>query len=202
MRSGALAAEDEALIADKHSLRAAMRQRRDGIPASDQQRAATSAAFHLSRFLEGRALSMVALYASIHTELDSSPLARALEARGIATCFPLVQRHRRVLEFRAAPLAELVPGCLGIPEPTDNHPIVDLRTIDCFVIPGLAFDRTGTRLGWGGGYYDQTLIHNPSASRIGLCYAVQVVSSLPQGPQDVPMTALATEEGVVACKRP
>jgi len=202
LTSGALAAEDEALVADKHSLRTAMRRLRDGLPGPDRQRAAERVAFHLGRYLEGRALGMVALYASIHSELDSTPLAQALEARGISTCFPLVHRFQRVLEFRAAHLSELVPSRLGIPEPTDDHPIVELQTIDCFLIPGLAFDRSGSRLGWGGGYYDQTLIHNPSAPRIGLCYAAQIVSSLPHGPRDVPMTALATEEGVVACSRP
>jgi 5-formyltetrahydrofolate cyclo-ligase len=70
-------------------------------------------------------------------------------------------------------------------------------TPDFLLVPLLAFDRTGARLGYGGGYYDRTLAALPLAGRLGLAYAAQEVAEVPVGPHDVRLPAIATELGVI-----
>jgi 5-formyltetrahydrofolate cyclo-ligase len=67
-------------------------------------------------------------------------------------------------------------------------------------VPLLAFDRTGARLGYGGGYYDRTLALLPGATTIGIAYAFQEVSDLPTGPHDIRLDAIATETGLIRPK--
>jgi 5-formyltetrahydrofolate cyclo-ligase len=72
--------------------------------------------------------------------------------------------------------------------------------IDCVFVPGLAFDRHGGRLGFGGGYYDRFLCHiSPLASVCGLAFGIQVVPCVPQMPHDIRMHVLVTEQGPIPC---
>jgi len=90
-------------------------------------------------------------------------------------------------------LDNLEPGRFGIPEPKDSCPVVDKSSVDLFIVPGVAFDRKGYRLGRGLGYYDK-LLAGLTASKIGIAYAAQVVAEVPHTSYDVPMTALITQE--------
>jgi 5-formyltetrahydrofolate cyclo-ligase len=75
---------------------------------------------------------------------------------------------------------------------------VDPASIDLVVTPGLAFDRRGRRLGYGGGHYDRFLRRlPPSTIRVGIGFAAQVVDRVPAGPTDEPLDALVTEEGLI-----
>jgi 5-formyltetrahydrofolate cyclo-ligase len=74
-------------------------------------------------------------------------------------------------------------------------------TPDLLLVPLLAFDHRGHRLGYGGGYYDRTLAALPHATAIGCAYAAQQVDDLPATAQDVPLHAIATERGVLVSRR-
>ncbi|WMW64640.1 5-formyltetrahydrofolate cyclo-ligase [Nitratidesulfovibrio liaohensis] len=100
--------------------------------------------------------------------------------------------------------ADLTPGRYGIAEPDPTRcPAIDMDAAPAFapglaVIPGVAFDRQGNRLGHGAGYYDRFLAH-PAMARtalVGLAYAFQIVPALPVAPWDRPVHALCTEEGL------
>jgi 5-formyltetrahydrofolate cyclo-ligase len=71
---------------------------------------------------------------------------------------------------------------------------------DFLLVPLLAFDRAGRRLGYGAGYYDRTLAALPGRPAIGCAYAVQEVEAVPAGPQDARLDAVATERGVIVCE--
>uniref|UniRef100_B8DIG1 5-formyltetrahydrofolate cyclo-ligase n=1 Tax=Nitratidesulfovibrio vulgaris (strain DSM 19637 / Miyazaki F) TaxID=883 RepID=B8DIG1_NITV9 len=100
--------------------------------------------------------------------------------------------------------ADLKPGRYGIAEPDPARcPAIDMDVApdfapDLAVIPGVAFDRQGNRLGHGAGYYDRFLAHPAMArtSLVGLAYAFQIVPALPVAPWDRPVHALCTEEGL------
>ena len=79
-------------------------------------------------------------------------------------------------------------------------PQVSIVTPDFLLVPLLAFDRRGHRLGYGAGYYDRTLAELPGAFALGCAYAVQEVPDVPAGPHDMRLDAVATERGVIFCK--
>ncbi len=94
-----------------------------------------------------------------------------------------------------------VRHALGMEEPRPDAANVPLRAIDLILVPGLAFDRRGARLGRGGGYYDRTLPGlRPDAVRVAIAHPSLVVDRLPEGPYDVRVDALALPDGVVAVR--
>lgn len=96
--------------------------------------------------------------------------------------------------YRMAALsADLKPGKFGIPEPVEP---VRAGALNLILVPGIAFDRTGNRLGRGGGFYDRLLAEYPGATAIGLCFDFQLVDSLPVEPHDRPVNWIVTESQV------
>jgi len=136
---------------------------------------------------------VLAVYAAKGTEVDATAIAEHAARRGIETVYPRVVDGERTLTFHAAPPAELATSRFGILEPRADVPPVALERIAAFVIPGLAFDLDGGRIGWGHGYYDATLAKAPGALRIGLAFACQLVDHVPHDPHDIPMNLIITE---------
>ncbi len=138
--------------------------------------------------------SVLALYAPKGSEVDTRLLDGHARSHGIRVVYPRVVDGQRVLAFHEVVPRELeVSGRFGLREPRADAPVVALGDITAFVVPGLAFDRAGGRIGWGRGYYDATLAGAPGALRIGLAFACQVVESIAREPHDAPMHYLITE---------
>ena len=129
---------------------------------------------------------------------NTAPIAAALAAEGTPLAYPRVTLGQRWLTFhRIGSPDELTPGTFDIPEPPTTAPVVPARRIGVFLVPGLAFDRQGNRLGWGMGHYDTTLSNNLEALRVGLAYETQLVDQVPVDGHDLPMHLIVTERGVV-----
>ncbi len=96
---------------------------------------------------------------------------------------------------------DFVSGAYGIKEPgSDSYDFVDPHEIDLIVVPGLAFDNQGGRLGFGKGYYDRLFASgNPKTLRFGVALDFQVVASLPQSKDDLPVHSIVTEKRVLFC---
>lgn len=143
----------------------------------------------------------VLFYASLAEEVDTRPLLRAWLDRGRIPLLPGVEGRGGPLW--AAPVhdlgADLKPGAYGILEPDRSRTgTVDWRTIQVVVLPALAFDLRGYRLGRGGAYYDRSLRSlAPHARRIGLAFECQIVERLPAERHDVPVHRVVTEERVI-----
>lgn len=132
------------------------------------------------------------------SEVDVRPTLLALHARGHRIALPVTTPRGEPLVFRAwAPGAAMERGRGGTQHPAGPE---QLRP-DVFLVPLLAFDRMGRRLGYGGGYYDRTLPLFPGAPRIGVAFAAQEVEEVPSGPEDARLDRVATERGVVHCAR-
>jgi 5-formyltetrahydrofolate cyclo-ligase len=95
--------------------------------------------------------------------------------------------------FAEARLDELVPGSYGLREPPASAARVELSEIAAFVIPGVAFDRSGGRIGWGRGHYDATLTAAPAAIRIGVAFECQVLDRVERDPHDAVLHHIVTE---------
>lgn len=135
----------------------------------------------------------VAAYWPMRTEADPRPVLAALHARGIPLALPVVLGRGQPLAFRAwAPGAAMVPGGFGVQVPAEDRPVVPRA----LVVPLLAFDRAGFRLGYGGGFYDRTLAALRATGpvlAVGLAYAVQEVAHVPRTIDDQRLDRIVTE---------
>jgi 5-formyltetrahydrofolate cyclo-ligase len=132
----------------------------------------------------------------IGEELDIRPLLHALHARGHPIVLPVTPRRGNPLTFRLwQPGDALEPERFGT-----FRPIGAERAPDFLLVPLLAFDRRGYRLGYGAGFYDRTLESLPGRFALGVAYAMQEQPEVPAGPRDMRLDAVATETGVVFCK--
>jgi len=143
--------------------------------------------------------AIIAGYWPMGDEMDPRLLMLALASRGHAIALPVTPPRGQPLAFRAwAPGAALRPGPMGTSEPVAGE---ELRP-DVVLVPLLAFDRAGRRLGYGGGYYDRTLAALPGAKAIGIAYAGQELAEVPAGLRDFRLPLIATEAGVILCGDP
>ena len=132
----------------------------------------------------------------IGQEIDIRPLLLALHERGHPIVLPETPKRGNPLIFRL-----WHPGVVMISERFGTlRPDGEVRTPDFLLVPLLAFDRRGYRVGYGAGYYDRTLAALPGRFRLGVAYAGQELDRVPAGPYDERLDAVATERGVIFCK--
>jgi len=185
------------LHAVKLAARTAASARRQGlVPLGlDPVAAGLALMAHVLRDYPPPAGAVVSGYWPIGTEIDIRPLLRALHDRGHPIALPVTPRRGEALTFRG-----WQPGDVLVPERFGTmRPIGGLLVPDALLIPLLAFDASGGRLGYGGGFYDRTLAGLPNRSRIGCAFAAQQVDAVPVGPYDIRLDAVATERGIIRC---
>ena len=134
------------------------------------------------------------------SEISLLPLLARLQGEGWVTAMPIVVGEGVPLVFRAwAPGEATVPGIWEIPMPPETAAEV---LPDVLLVPMLAFDRQGYRLGYGGGFYDRTLEKLRKLKKvtaIGVAYAAQEMAEVPRGPYDQPLDWIMTEKATSRC---
>jgi 5-formyltetrahydrofolate cyclo-ligase len=140
-----------------------------------------------------RQAGSIGLYSPVLNEVHTELVARRCLADGKRLAYPRVAgAELRFVEISG--LGEMAPGGFGILEPTGNR-LVTVAELDLLVVPGIAFDLIGNRLGYGKGYYDRAFeVCRPGQERIGFAYEFQVVGLLPAADHDCRLTALVTEQ--------
>jgi 5-formyltetrahydrofolate cyclo-ligase len=138
---------------------------------------------------------MLALYAPIHHEVETAAVAGEALSTGRTLLYPAVEGND--LQFRrVAALSELAPGRYGIPEPKGESCNPD--DADLIVVPGVAFDLFGRRIGYGKGFYDKSLHRLEGRGKlVGFCYDFQLFEEIVGEPHDVTMDLIVTEMRVV-----
>jgi 5-formyltetrahydrofolate cyclo-ligase len=151
---------------------------------------------HLLEVINGEDPVMV--YASKPGEVDTRGLIGGLLSRGISVVVPIIEQETRTLRlsFLRDP-AVLVPGTFSVPEPLGAEIPADPEEISLVVVPMMAFDRRGFRLGYGAGYYDRFLSDHPRMKKIGVAFSCLELEEVPADRYDVPMDVIVTEEGVI-----
>jgi 5-formyltetrahydrofolate cyclo-ligase len=175
---------------DKAQLRELARQRRALLRDAD---VAPCLAGHAALLAPTPGM-IVAGYRAHQDEADPALLLKALAGLGAHVAFPRVTARDAALEFHLVPDGEfLSPGRHGIYEPLAHWSKVVPQLL---LVPLLAYDDQGYRLGYGGGYYDRTLARLAGARAIGIAYGGQRMESLPHDSHDHPLDAVLTEQGL------
>jgi len=188
---------DPAPSADKAELRRRYLVQRDEAAATAGADAGLQACRQALANIDFPVGAVVSAYWPIRSELDPRPLLSELAARGCRCALPVIVERDAALEFRAwRDGVALVDGPFGTAEPAADAPVV---VPDIVIVPLVAFDPVGHRLGYGGGYYDRTLAALRDKSKvvaIGYAYAGQAVEALPVDAFDQRLDWLVTEESV------
>ena len=173
-----------------------MRRLRGSIPPAERARLAELVEETLFSIDQVRDAGTVMLFYAFGTEVATAGMAERVVRSGKRLLLPY-------LEEAGMEAAEVLPGDplassgYGPREPSRRIP-VDPRTVDLVVAPGLAFDRRGYRLGYGGGHYDRYLARlGDHAALIGAAFSVQLVDRVPTEPQDRPVHLVVTDGEVI-----
>jgi 5-formyltetrahydrofolate cyclo-ligase len=187
--------------ADISKMKAALRRealaRRDALPAAERQQAAETIAARSFPVAIAPGV-VVSGFMPLKSEINPLPLMRKLADSGAMLALPVVAGKGQPLVMRAwafgVPLAS---GVWGIREPMPDAPVVDP---DILIVPLLAFDRHGHRLGYGAGYYDMTIAAlraKKPVVAIGIGYAAQEVETVPTTPRDERLDLVLTERETI-----
>ena len=182
-----------------HEAKRAMRERilaaRDALPAAERDEASRAIAARIAALPAFDRARCLLLTVSFRSEWDTRPLIDVALAAGKVVVLPRVNGATRMLDLHAVADVErdTAPGYRGIPEPRPELPRVDLTAVEFVLVPGVAFDATGRRLGYGGGYYDRLLaLLAPDAARIAGAFEAQLVPQVPAAAHDLVVDAIAT----------
>ncbi|MCW1885742.1 5-formyltetrahydrofolate cyclo-ligase [Luteolibacter flavescens] len=180
----------------KSALRRVLRANRPELDAQLGQSAAIRG--HLAHWLALHPAKTIAAFVAIPGEVFLLPLIAELQDR--RWVLPRIEGETMKFHLVDAAMPRLHPGPFGLAEPMHDSPVVPIDEIELFLCPGMAFTRSGKRIGRGKGYYDRALAGSRSESlRAGVCFREQVLPELPTDPHDLPMHFLATPDGVHDC---
>jgi len=191
-------------LARKGRLRSVLLEKRAGLATEEVTRLSERIGKCLLRHPDFQRARSVALYASFRNEVDTRLILKELLSRpGVRVGFPRTETGRRQLVFHQVNNpAQLVPGRFGIPEPGLKCPVLKSSDFDLVLVPGVAFDEAGNRIGFGGGYYDNFLKETrPDAVRIALAYDFQIIKGrLPVLAKDAKVDKIITDERVISAQ--
>lgn len=141
------------------------------------------------------------LYLGARDEIDTAPLVQHWLAATGQVIVPYCLPGHQLGLFRLQDFSELTPGVYGILEPASDlraEREVSPQSIELAILPGVAFDLRGNRLGHGKGYYDRLLPHlRPQCRRIAMAFECQMVAEVPTEPHDIPVETIITEQRVI-----
>ncbi|PAZ02579.1 MAG: 5-formyltetrahydrofolate cyclo-ligase [Opitutia bacterium AMD-G3] len=186
------------LRAAKAQLRAEMKARRAEVSADAHAQAAAQAAQVLLSLPQWRCARIVCLYASFKHELGTHNLLQQALGEGRVLLLPRSRPDGTLSLHEVSDLSALTASHLGILEPTPGAPIRPATEVDLFLVPGLAFDAAGHRLGYGAGFYDRLLTQaKATAFTVGYGFDFQVHPEVPVEAHDQALHAIVTPAGLV-----
>jgi 5-formyltetrahydrofolate cyclo-ligase len=178
----------------KRRVRNSVRGERDAVPTDVREEKAERLVERFLALPEVRRARTIMLFSSFGSEVPTGSLIERLHARGVMVALPRIEGEA-LLPVPYAPGDPTTRTAFG-PEPMGGATL-DPTSIDVVGVPGVAFDRSGRRIGYGGGYYDRFLRGLP-AFTVGLVFGFQVLDEdLPAGRFDLPVDAIVTEEETI-----
>ena len=180
----------------KPELRRRMRQVLAALTPSQRHESSQRIAEAVWTVAEVAAARTILLFAGRADEVETDLIAEGCARMGITTVYPRIHDAPGIMTLHRVEPAALRPGTHRIREPDAAAPRVGIDEVDVALVPGMAWDRAGGRLGRGGGYFDR-LFADPAwrGFRCGLFFACQEVESVPADPWDARLDVIVTESG-------
>lgn len=181
---------------DKRSFRKKIFALRDALSDLERERKSAAIAEHLFSLPQWPDQGGVLFFYTMRSEVQTPPMIRRAQQQGLEVSLPRMA-GRRTLQLHVVKdlETELQTNALGIAEPRPTLPAVSPDSLAAIIVPGVAFDPEGYRMGYGGGFYDKLLLSAPQAVRVALAFDLQCVPSVPREPHDLPVDAVVTESG-------
>jgi 5-formyltetrahydrofolate cyclo-ligase len=151
---------------------------------------------------EYKSAKTILFYVSVRGEVRTYDMISESLTKGKKILVPLADvKNKKLLLSELDNLNDLSPGSFGIPEPKHLHQM-DIKSVDLVIVPGIAFDKYGNRVGYGTGFYDRFLKKiSKGVPVIALGYDFQLVHEIPSNKMDVKVHKIVTEKGVVNCAK-
>lgn len=182
----------------KRAARSAARAARDQLTADQRAEAAYRIADALLALDELRETRAVLAHAALPNEIDPAPAIARLRRRGVRIAYPRIHSPGVLSLHYVEHELDLIPGPFGLAQPSEHAPHMPAEEADAILLPGIAFDERGVRLGYGGGYYDRLLPKcRPDCVRIGLSFDEQVLQDIPAESHDERVDILVTPSRVI-----
>jgi 5-formyltetrahydrofolate cyclo-ligase len=185
----------------KEYLRQTILQKRNSLSKEEKELKDRAIKEHLFGLNEFQKAKIIFFYFSFGSEAATQKMIRECLSAQKRIFLPAVNRDKKELLWaEVQDFKTLKPGPYGILEPSQNFKELAVEKIELVIVPGIAFDRYGFRLGYGGGYYDRFLcILPPRVAKIGLAYELQIVEEIPCEEQDYPVDKIITEAKIIDC---
>jgi 5-formyltetrahydrofolate cyclo-ligase len=190
---------DRSLPPDKQLLRDNARARRASLSPAEILEKSGCICRNLLDVLDGANPLMV--YVSKPPEVHTHALIGLLLAQGKTVVVPIIEKDTKTLRLSYLDdPAVLRQSTFNVPEPVGHELPAQASDVNVVIIPMLAFDKRGNRLGYGAGYYDRFLTTHPHLERIGIAFACQELHKIPADPTDAGMDMIVTDTGIIHCR--
>ncbi len=181
---------------NKAEQRKLLKAARDGMSESERREKSAAVLKLLTDWEIYKKARAVMTYVSFGSEVGTDAIIEKILSDGKTAAVPLcgdgAEMTARVIRARN----ELSPGTYGVPEPTESSPLLSKDDIDLMIVPGLGFDKSGNRIGYGKGYYDRYLKNYRGVS-VGLCCGACLRDNICGGPHDQKVDFIITENGLI-----
>lgn len=189
---------------DRASQRQEARSRRDALPAPERKEKSLLIWKRLQELPAFREASQALFFASFQGEVDTAPMRQGSRDLGMDVAAPRPDPvAKRLVFYLLGDKEGLEAGPYGVPQPReDSDMVADLEVPSVVLVPGLAFDAAGNRLGYGGGYYDRFLAgEGRDLPKIGLAFDAQLLDQIQPQAHDVPVDFIVTESRTLHCAK-
>ncbi|MCY8592704.1 5-formyltetrahydrofolate cyclo-ligase [Bacillus haynesii] len=187
----------------KRSLRSEVRKRLANMPEREFHLKAEAIHRKLFQSKQWKKASVIALTISRNREVPTKPIIEQARLEGKTVCIPKCMPETKEMHFRSyQDENDLEVVYFGLQEPiVHKTERMDPEDIDFILVPGICYDRTGYRIGYGGGYYDRYLA-DFTKDTASLAFECQVIDHVPKEPHDIPVKQVLTEDAVYNCSGP
>jgi len=191
----------------KAALRKEILARRDALTVEHRRAKSCQITKKVASLVEFATAESVLLFASFGSEVDTWPLIHHALQAGKTVALPAVAvdkgNKRLVIRRITDTTNDLFPGTWGIMEPAEACPELKIAALDFILLPGVAFDQRGYRLGYGGGYYDRLIAGLPQNTGdrglVAVAFELQIVPQVPTSDFDLPIPVIVTEKRIMHC---
>ncbi|MDO4240985.1 MAG: 5-formyltetrahydrofolate cyclo-ligase [Microbacteriaceae bacterium] len=190
--------EEKNWAAVKKQLRDQVRTARHALTEQARDEAAAGLLTQLQQLVKMRGVKSLACYLPVRSEPDTLPFIAWAQQTGIRVLLPACRPDDMLDWIEPAENFATIPGAYGIPEPVgERFAPMEVSTVDLILTPAAAVDRTGTRLGWGGGFYDRTLGSSENCPPVfAIVYSNELADTLPRELHDIPVQGVVTPDNV------